>query len=537
MDNVVLIGLMGSGKSAAGAALGRRLGLDFLDLDQVIEKQTGSSVADIFAREGESGFRERERRLIGELPPAPGRVIAAGGGAVLRQDNVRRLRQLGAVVYLHVSPAAAFRRLGRDACRPLLQGQEGAETALRRLARERLPLYRQAADYVLDTSRLGVAEVTERLARLWSRWGERRTVAVNAPSRPYQVCVGDGMLRRVGEWWRDAGMGGRVFVVADARVARLWGNDVLDGLTRVGFDNALRAVPPGERSKTLRQAWRLLEWLAAQGARRDDSVIGFGGGVVCDLAGFVASTYMRGVRVVHVPTTLIAQADAAVGGKTGVDLPAGKNLVGTFHQPWAVLVDPLVLRTLPARDLKAGLAEAVKYGAIADVALLGFLGDKAQGVLSGDSDALREIIERCCAMKARFVEQDEREQSGFREGLNFGHTFAHALETAGGFRRFRHGEAVGLGMMAAAQLSVELGCASAAEVERLQSALQSVGLPVRVGGLNWDAVMGAMRVDKKAREQGLRFVVLDGGLGRWRTVANPPAESVERALARIRGGD
>lgn len=316
--------------------------------------------------------------------------------------------------------------------------------------------------------------------------------------RSYPICIGAGILRALPRALARLCPAARYAVVTDARVARLHGRPLLSALRRAGIAADLVWFPAGERHKSRRSKERVEDALVRRRHGRDSALLALGGGVVGDLAGFVAATYQRGIPYVQVPTTLLAMLDASVGGKTGVDHPAGKNLIGSFHQPRAVWADVRTLRTLPAREFRAGLAEAVKHAAIADRDLLAFLERQASTLARLSPRALERLVERNCRIKARVVMRDERE-SGLRQILNFGHTIAHALESVAGYRLL-HGEAVSLGMAVEATLSARLGGLRPAERDRLHRLLAALGLPVRLPPrVSPGRVLAATYTDKKAR--------------------------------------
>ena len=357
----------------------------------------------------------------------------------------------------------------------------------------------------------------------------RRIVEVGG-AQPYRITIGPGLLADGA--LSGAHLRGRdAFVVSDDQVAPLYLLRAVDALRQARPDArvATWTMPAGEASKTLATFGRAIDALAAAGARRDATLFALGGGVVGDLAGFAAAAWMRGIDCVQLPTSLLAMVDSSVGGKTAVDLPQGKNLVGAFHPPRAVLVDTSTLRTLPARELRAGLAEVVKYGAIVDAPFLDWLDANAGALLAMDDDALAEAIARSCAHKAAIVERDPFER-GERALLNFGHTFGHAIETEQGYGGLIHGEAVAVGMVQAARLSERLGLSPAADTARLRDLLQRFGLPVEApAGLDPEALLAHMRLDKKAQASGLRFIVWDGA-GRARVLADVPEETVRGVL-------
>jgi len=355
-----------------------------------------------------------------------------------------------------------------------------------------------------------------------------RTVDVALGARSYPIRIGRGLLHDA-ESLRALAPGRHVLIVTDDNVAAHWLAPV-----EAAFAEHRRAVailPPGEQEKNLRRFAELMDRLAALRASRDACLIALGGGVIGDLTGFAAACWMRGVRFVQLPTTLLAMVDSSVGGKTAVDLPAGKNLVGAFHQPAAVVIDTDTLATLPPRELSAGLAEVVKYGAIGDGVFFAWLEAHAEALLARDPDALAEAIERSCRHKAGVVARDETEQ-GERALLNFGHTFGHALETLAGYADLRHGEAVAIGMVCAARLSAALGRAAEQDAERLAVLLQRCGLPTRVPAplADADALLQAMRLDKKAVSGRLRLILWQG-IGHAEIVDGVDEAAIRRVLA------
>ena len=349
-------------------------------------------------------------------------------------------------------------------------------------------------------------------------------------SAPYAITIGPGLLAD-GPALAAALRGRQALVASDSQVAPLYAGAVCDTLrgARPDVRVATFVLPAGEASKTLSGFGDAIDALAALGARRDACVYALGGGVVGDLAGFAAACWMRGIDCVQLPTTLLAMVDSSVGGKTAVDLPAGKNLVGAFHPPRAVFADTSTLRSLPDRELRAGLAEVVKYGAIVDAGFLGWLAGHAGALLEREDAALAEAIARSCRHKAAIVERDPFEH-GERALLNFGHTFAHAIEAEQAYDGLNHGEAVAVGMALAARLSARLGLAPDADADALTRVLERFGLPVALPhGLDPGSLLERMRLDKKAQAGGLRFVLWDGP-GRARVVADVPVDAVKAVL-------
>lgn len=352
------------------------------------------------------------------------------------------------------------------------------------------------------------------------------TIQVRLGERSYPIHIGSGLLAQE-SLWRGSIRGRHVLVVSDTTVAPLYLQRVVDGLG--GFNVATLLIHPGEQFKSLEQASRVFDALAALGANRDATIIALGGGVIGDLAGFAAACWMRGIDFVQMPTTLLAMVDSSVGGKTGVNLVAGKNLVGAFHQPQAVVIDTATLSTLPDREYSAGLAEVIKYGALGDAEFFAWLEANAAALMRRDDDVVAEGIAISCRHKAAVVARDERED-GERALLNFGHTFGHALEAEAGYGTLLHGEAVSIGMALAAQLSNDLGMADAVDRERLQNLLRDCGLPTSVPpGHSVERLIQRMRLDKKNLGGTLRLI-LWRGIGQAEVVSGVAEDAIARAL-------
>jgi len=355
------------------------------------------------------------------------------------------------------------------------------------------------------------------------------TVTVALGERAYPIWIGDGILPSLGARLRTLGLSGTVALVSVPPVFELYGAAAQASLSGAGFDVRTTVVPDGEVSKSVGQLSGLWDRLVADRLERSSPVVALGGGVVGDLAGFAAATYKRGVPFVQCPTTLLAQVDSSVGGKVAIDHPAGKNLIGAFHQPAAVCVDLSVLRTLPRRELIAGLAEVIRSGIAFDAAFFSFLETNIERLLALDAAVLRHAVATCCRIKAEVVAADERDVEGRRSLLNLGHTFAHALETLTGYTRYRHGEAVGWGIARAARLAVKMNLCSAADAARQEALLRRAGLPVDDPSPDAQAMMAAMAHDKKAAGGKVRFVLTEK-IGSANLYGNIPSESLKGVL-------
>jgi len=479
---IVFIGFMGAGKSTALAAA-RHAGLETTEIDDLMERELGMPISRAFEEIGEAGFRAREAEVVGSLlEEADGGAIALGGGSILL-ERVRAALPRHTVVWLPVDPAEAWRRIaGSD--RPLATSEDD----VRRLLAERLPLYEELADAVVPMADRDVVSralpAIQALADL--PVGVKLLWAASA-SGEYPVLVGSGLLDA--DWWP---LQGRRFGISDSAVCDAYG-DRLEPL------QARIEIEPGEGSKTLAVAELALRELARAGMTREDHLVALGGGVVGDLAGLCAHLYQRGVPVVQVPTTVVAQVDSAYGGKTGVDLPEGKNYAGAYQLPAAVIADTATLATLPSTELAAGFVEVLKTGLLAG----GALWERVRAIESLDPAGLDDVVFACARYKCEIVAADERD-GGLRHVLNLGHTVGHAIEAATAYERYRHGEAVGLGLLAALRLS------DAPELrDTVEAALARFGLPTELDpSVSVDACLEALQRDKKRTAAGVGFVLL-----------------------------
>jgi len=360
-------------------------------------------------------------------------------------------------------------------------------------------------------------------------------IPVDLGNRSYSIVVEPGALARVGTRLRELRVGSRAVVMTDAVILRAHGAAVVAGLEAAGFSVAVLEVPEGEAAKALAVAEHCWDRLLAAGADRTSTILALGGGAVGDLAGFVAATYMRGANFVPLPTTVLAQVDASIGGKTAIDHPKAKNLIGAFHQPRLVVVDPAVVLTLPDRDFRSGLAEIVKHGIVLDAGYFDDVERSAAALVGRDLATLTRIIGGSCRLKAAVIQRDPEEKGEWRFSLNYGHTIGHALEAATRFDTWTHGEAVSLGIVAEARLAERLGVADAATSRRQEALLHTVGLPIRGARVDPGAVLAAITHDKKARDGRVPFV-LAPSIGAFRVVYDVPPADVRAALASITEG-
>jgi shikimate kinase / 3-dehydroquinate synthase len=490
----VLIGFMGAGKTSAAQELARSLGVDAQDSDELLAARLGHPLAHEFELHGEQPFRAAEEQLVCELLEDPGvahdadAVIALGGGSVL-SARVREALAGHVTILLDIAPHMAWERVhaARDGSeRPLARDRD----AFLALHAQRQELYEQLADAILPALARGeITRTVGALRALAAAPAGTRMLWAHATSAAYPVLIGRGLLevQDPAAIWPLDRTRSRAYCISDETVAALY-------RARLGEMAGSTAIAPGEAHKTLASAQQVWHALASAGVTRADHLVALGGGVVGDLAGFCAATYQRGVPIVHVPTTLVAQVDSAYGGKTGVDLPEAKNYVGAYHQPAGVLVDPDTLATLPRAELAAGWVEVLKTALIAGGALWA-------KVASG-ADVDEQTILACARTKVAFVAADERD-AGARQALNLGHTVGHAIETASGYARYRHGEAVGLGLLAALRLSGrdELRV-------QVRELLEGRGLPVTLADVPVEGVVRATARDKKRLDGEVPFVLV-----------------------------
>jgi len=492
MKNIVLTGFMGTGKTAGGRAVAQRLGRAFVDMDVLIADRSRKSIPRIFAEDGEEAFRRLERELCRELSEKQGLVIATGGGTLIDHENRSLMTETGIVVCLTASYDEIVRRLnGADvSTRPLLG--DDPRTEIERLLSDRNGAYR-SFPWQINTTELSIKQVANRVITI----AGSVTIRVRYPGGEYDIRIGDGLLNHLGDLARRAAIG-RIAIVTNTVVGPLYAATVERSLRAAGLDPFTCVIPDGEVHKTLATVESLYRKFLDGGLDRVGTVVSLGGGVTGDIAGFAAATFMRGVKFAQVPTTFLAMIDASVGGKTGVDLAKGKNLVGAFKQPSLVLIDPSVLSTLSADELRNGAAEAIKHGVISDPALFDHLKD-------GPVSFTPRLIERILMVKIGIVEEDPYER-GRREVLNLGHTVGHAIERASGFS-VPHGAAVAMGLVAAARIAVRLSHADHELVRQLESALTAWGLPIKLPDLPIDEIMAAMLHDKKRKNRRLRFII------------------------------
>jgi shikimate kinase / 3-dehydroquinate synthase len=526
-QNITLTGFMGTGKSTVGRLLATRLNRPFVDMDQQLESHFGKTIAEVFAAQGEEYFRVAEAQLCQQLAGQRGLVIATGGGALVNLENRQALAESGPVLCLTAGVDSIVARLEAAEDRPLLKSEEMD----RRQRIEELLLRRRGAyasiPLQVATDGASPEQIVERVMEALAAHAEApgmSRIIVPSPEGAYHICIGEGLLQEAGALLARRGITrGKAAIVSNPQIGELHAGTVAEALRQHGYEPTICTVPEGEQHKTLASIASLYEQFLAAGLDRRSPVIGLGGGVIGDMAGFAAATYLRGVPFVQIPTSLLAMVDSSVGGKTGVDLPQGKNLVGAFKQPAVVIIDPDVISTLPGAEFRAGLGEVIKHGIIGAPELF-------RQMESVGPTNLVQLVREAVQVKVDVVIEDPYEQ-GRRAVLNLGHTFGHAIEQVSEFT-IRHGEGVALGLVASAEMSAALGQCDAALVARIRALLERVGLPTRIRGYDVDAIRAAMGHDKKRQGSTLRFII-PHDLGDVTIIDNPGEEIVREAVKKI----
>jgi 3-dehydroquinate synthase len=517
---------MGTGKTRVGKEVARRLNRDFYDTDQMIESQAGMSISEIFSRKGEAHFRELERKIARRLlANTKDAVISTGGGTLLSSENRNRFLNSGVVFCLFSRTGVLKKRIGDSSSRPLLNhGRLGKN--VNDLLRKRKKEYGKLPNRI-DTSDLSPKEAAERIIQTYrklTRVDHRpvTNIRVEATSRScsYTIQIKAGIIKEIGRLLKKHLSGGGTFVLTNDKVHSLYYKQVKDSLEKSAVDHQVIIIPDGERYKNVKTYNRVLDRLVELRANRHSTLVTLGGGVIGDLGGFIAATYMRGIDLVHVPTTLVAQIDASIGGKVAVDHKMAKNLIGAFYNPRQVLTDPEVLTTLQRKDILNGIFEAIKIALVSRKELFSFIADNLNGILRNEEDPLRRLIVRCIEEKVRIVQKDPFEKD-LRMILNLGHTFAHALETNRRYRSISHGEAVGLGMLVAVRLSNKLAHLSQRKTEEISELLLRLVKPDKMRRADPEQIWETIALDKKGKGGKARFVLL-------RDIGKPVIEQVSR---------
>ncbi|MGO8951032.1 MAG: 3-dehydroquinate synthase [Ktedonobacterales bacterium] len=541
VERIFLIGPSGAGKTTVAERVAALLGWSWVDTDAMVQEAAGRSIPAIFADVGETGFRELEDEALAQAAKLERTVVATGAGICENLANLSLMHRCGRLVTLAVSAEAAYRRLGAGNAatidsRPMLAGNHPLES-LRLLDRRRRRCYAEA-DETIFTDDLAPEIIAARVVGgvvgrglLSPASAEATTRCVETSHRAaYDSVVAWGGLATLPTLLQNLGLPPRLHVISDTNVAPLYEPVLMSALMRAGFTPLIYRAPAGEASKSREQLNLIQDWLAERRAERREALLAFGGGVVCDLGGFAAATYLRGIPLLQVPTSLLAQVDASIGGKVGINHPLGKNLIGAFYQPRLVLADPALLLTMPRRELTEGWAEVIKHGVTLDAGYFAALEREAPALLANQPEPLTRIIARSVSLKAGIVEADERERDGGRRHLlNYGHTIGHAIEAVAGYGLWLHGEAVAAGMVVEAGIGHRLGITPGEVVSRLSTLLERFGLPTRVAGLPASRLLAACLWDKKVSAGRIRLA-LPTGVGKASLVSDIDEPDILAAL-------
>ena len=497
--NIILTGFMATGKTTVGKLLADQLGYDFVDTDELIVERSGQKVAEIFREKGEAAFRAMEAAIARELSDKEGLVVSTGGRMMLDPANAAALSRRGRVFCLVATPEEILDRVTKDkhVKRPLLDVPNPIQRIVG-LMKQREEDYGRFPQMV--TSEKTPDEVTRNLVGIFQANPDLR-MQITAPEVRYEFIVGGGILPFVSQL---ASISGPVAVITDSNVGPLYAESC-------GLTDLVITVPPGQQHKTLDTVQTICEELVEKGFDRSTTIIALGGSVISGLAGFVAATYMRGIDCVQCPTSILAMADTSIGGKAGINLPQGKNLIGAFKQPKAVIADVATLQSLSPREFASGMAEVIKQSLIGDLDLFAKIENGAwirtAGELQPPLAELQTLVAQAIQVKINIIQEDPFDR-GRRAVLNLGHTFAHAIEIVTD-HAVRHGEAVAMGLVVAANLSARLGHCSAKLQNQIEAALESTALPIRIpADVNPQRLLKVMASDKKKKAGRLRFVLL-----------------------------
>lgn len=525
IKNVALTGFSATGKSSVAKIVASVLGWRVVDIDNEVVKLAGKDIEVVFRQEGEEKFRHIEHEVLEQACKDKYTVIATGGGIIIDTPNRELLHENCFVIALEAKVETIYHRLvesryqsGSPVVRPLLGGKDLRES-IKKLKSARQFQYVEIADRTIHTDSLTVEEISAEVVALWNSFAhDKETISdrkldgaacvVNTSGGLYPVFVGTNILDVLGEKLSGSGFKGKVAIISDSNVYALYGERCTESIEKEEFKVVHHVVPAGEISKSHDEAIRIYDFLIRERIERNDVIVALGGGMVGDLAGFIAATYLRGIPWVQVPTTLIGMVDASIGGKVAINHAKGKNLIGSFYQPRMVLADIKTLFTLPERELNSGWAEVIKHGLILDKEYFEVLECYSSELKKLELTIASEVIARSACIKAQVVSEDE-EEKGKRIILNYGHTVAHGLEAATDYNLFLHGEAVSIGIMVAAKVSNKSGLLSIENVQRQQNILRRFSLPVEYTGISFESIIQSMKFDKKVRNETIQWVLLE----------------------------
>lgn len=535
-QHIFFTGFMASGKSRTGRALAERLNRPFIDTDAVIVERAGKSISEIFEQDGEAKFREMESSLIAEIAKnETPQIVSLGGGALNRPENIKTIRESGVLIRLWAKPEVLSERIARKNTRPLMAGLNDEErlAKIKTMLKDREKNYAQADFSVESTNDTTESHTTEHILHILKFWESHALDVLPSEGGRYPIFIGKNIIPDAACLLEGLRLSPThdFLVCTDTTIAKAQHEKLSILRTQAGRCPAFK-FQAGERNKTLHNLNQLYSFMLHRGYTRKSCLLQFSGGVVGDMAGFGAATYQRGIPFIQFPTTLLSMVDSSVGGKVAVNHAEGKNMIGAFYQPKAVVCDLSVLSTLAETEYLAGLAEIVKYGVIYDEDFFKYMEDHVDAIKNHDYDVLRHLIFRSCQIKAEVVGIDEKE-AGLRAILNYGHTFGHAIENLTHYEKYSHGIAVSLGMRVAARAAVMLGKMTAEAETRQNKLLDALGFP-KFYNIDTDAAWDAMAVDKKA-EKGTRVYILPTKIGEVQKVTNIDKEIIRKSWDAIRG--
>lgn len=511
---LVLIGLMGAGKTTIGKKFAEYFSIPFIDSDKEIEITAGCSIADIFEQYGEDEFRRVENQVIQRLLTQSPLVLATGGGAFMHPETRRFLKNNATTIWLHCDLDIIYERIAKNTHRPLLN-VEDKRSILSSLMKRRYPIYAEA-DIIIECEQNNIETTVQQVSTAIEKYYQMHSLPITLSKNHYNVFIGSDLLQQAGSLILPLLKQKKVFIIADQTVANLHLATLTHSLDLVYIEYEVILIPPGEQTKSLHYYEKVTQTILEKNIERDTTILAFGGGVTGDLSGFVAATVLRGVPFIQIPTTLLSQVDSSVGGKTGINTAIGKNLLGAFYQPKAVIADTKTLDTLSQRELQAGYAEIVKAGLINDPELFEWCEENGQKVIHKDHSALATAIKLACQFKATIIQKDEYEQHATgRNLLNLGHSLGHTLEAELGYDgRLLHGEAVALGCCLIFKLCTKIGICPENDTHRVINHFQSVSLPTSIRALSADIkadnLLQHLKHDKKNQNNKVTFILVKG---------------------------
>jgi shikimate kinase/3-dehydroquinate synthase len=512
-DNLILTGFMGSGKDSVGKEISRRTNLNFLSLDDYIELKEKRTINKIFEESGEAYFRKIEKKTLAGIKNIKNTVIATGGGIVKDEKNRAILSGMGKVIYLFADINAVKNRLESDKTRPLIKDKDN----IIKIYNDRMKkgIY-EFADKKIDTSSTTPEHVAKKIIQELKMNTKKQTIPletlkVKTESRVYPIYIGYNLFAGNKSLVDLEPTSDKTVIISNPLVGALYVDEIEKALIREGIKPWICIIPDGEKHKTLDTVQAVYDFLLEENFDRSATILALGGGVIGDLAAFAASTYKRGISIIHIPTTLISQVDSSIGGKTGVDHPLGKNMIGTFYQPEKVIIDIRKLLTLPEKEFRNGLAEVIKYGIANDATLFDILEKKQEKILNRDINLLKEIIAKCVRIKKKIVQEDEKEEKGIREVLNYGHTIGHIIEALTGYSKYSHGEAVAMGMVKEAELARRENILSENDFSRIKNLIENYDLPTSIPKkIKNNDMKNYVAQDKKVKKGKIRLPVPTG---------------------------